>query len=765
MNLEDAFKRHDAIGEAAGLDTAAEWYAAHGLRVVPLKKNKHPQLNWSELHDLEPAECLARFRQHRPAKIGVLTGYLFDVIDVDDDQALQDLIDRFGAMPKWLGLSRTPSGGYHYYLPPQQREAPNKVNLLGTDRAHGGVDYRGRGGMAVVPPSPGYRWQSPLDLAADVPAGEWRALVDGLFTGYEARLAARRAEKAAQRPQPAPAATGPSGVSVGPHPWVEALLRGCVAEVADAVEGTRNSTLNNSALRVGHFVPRFLDQGRVEELLLDAAAAAGLGAAEARATIASGLRAGMAEPNDPPASTVQPPREDAALQLAGLHPAADDVSGRGYVWRTPSHDATPAEVLPEVTPAPQSPTAAPVDQAEALQRLFEHDVALEAGRIRVREEARRRVAAERREAAEPFDHGTLAEILARPPEPPMRIDQLMPWESAALAVAMRKTGKTTLTANLSRCLLTGEDFLDAYGVRPLDGDLAMLNFEVSGAQLARWFHDAQVPAERCHIVNLRGRRNPLANEEDRGQLAELLRSRGVEALIVDPFGRAYTGSSQNDAGEVGAWLSDLDRFTRGEVGARDLLLTAHAGWNGERTRGSTALEDWADVIWTMTRDDGDDPKRYFRAEGRDVDVPEDQLHFDPASRRLALTGHGSRKASRAEKRLDDLGDLALDIVASSPGLNGVQIEQALRDRGASFQKGDHSKALRQLVSEGQLVVETGKRGAKNYYLPRPTPTHPDGVTSDLPHLPLIGRGRSGGVAEQRRTPETELPTEPAGVAS
>ena len=46
-----------------------------------------------------------------------------------------------------------------------------------------------------------------------------------------------------------------------------------------------------------------------------------------------------------------------------------------------------------------------------------------------------------------------------------------------------------------------------------------------------------------------------------------------------------------------------------------LILTAHAGWNGERTRGASALEDWADVVITLVRDPDNDQVRYLRAEG------------------------------------------------------------------------------------------------------------------------------------------------------
>ena len=111
---------------------------------------------------------------------------------------------------------------------------------------------------------------------------------------------------------------------------------------------------------------------------------------------------------------------------------------------------------------------------------------------------------------------------------------------------------------------------DRFGVDPIEGRVALLNYEVSGPTVARWAADHGVPVDRFVIVNLRGRRNPLAHPEDRAKLAGILRAMKVQSVIVDPFGRAYTGSSQNDSGEVGAWLVSLDRFVRSEVGARDL---------------------------------------------------------------------------------------------------------------------------------------------------------------------------------------------------
>jgi len=382
------------------------------------------------------------------------------------------------------------------------------------------------------------------------------------------------------------------------------------------------------------------------------------------------------------------------------------------------------------------------------------DVAAELHKLRVRKAAQEALRAESEPPAPPFDAGTLGEILARPADPPMRVDGLIPWESSALLVAQRKTGKTTMLLNLARSLLTGEDLLGKFAVRPIDGIAAILNLEVSAAMLGRWAEDHGIDRDRLYLVNLRGRRNPFTHPQDRAILAADLRARGVESLIVDPFGRAYPGKSQNDSGEVGAWLVDLDLFARCEVGAKDLVLTAHAGWNGERTRGSSALEDWADVIITMTRDADDDSLRFLRAEGRDVELAEDRLDFDPTTRTLSLAGTGSRKMSHDAKRLDELVLAVVEQVTVTPGINGSELGEALKSAGVSFQKGDERKAARAAVDAGRLRIELGARNAKLYFctdLPRPTPNYPDGASVTYPDPTLIG-----GVG-QRGVEEAELP--------
>ena len=67
--------------------------------------------------------------------------------------------------------------------------------------------------------------------------------------------------------------------------------------------------------------------------------------------------------------------------------------------------------------------------------------------------------------------------------------------------------------------------------------------------------------------------------------------------------------------------------------------------------------DWADSVVTMTRGIGkDEDTRYLRAIGRDVHLDEDQVHFDPATRLLSLTGTGSRKDTRKKAKADSPAD-------------------------------------------------------------------------------------------------------------
>src|SRR5262249_51911277 len=95
--------------------------------------------------------------------------------------------------------------------------------------------------------------------------------------------------------------------------YADAAVRGEANEVALSPTGQRNSRLNLAAYRLGQLVgASLLTEGAVTDSLVSAATSAGLSQREARATIRSGLLAGLSHPRGVELGNrnVEPPRSD-----------------------------------------------------------------------------------------------------------------------------------------------------------------------------------------------------------------------------------------------------------------------------------------------------------------------------------------------------------------------------------------------------------------------------------------------------------------------
>ena len=108
-------------------------------------------------------------------------------------------------------------------------------------------------------------------------------------------------QRSAARWAPGEWATG-GRVIAHPDRYAQAALTAESERVASAPVGTRNDTLNRAAFALGRLVGAgLLDPGDVVRELDAAARRAGLGRAEVRRTIRSGLTAGRRSPIDPEA--------------------------------------------------------------------------------------------------------------------------------------------------------------------------------------------------------------------------------------------------------------------------------------------------------------------------------------------------------------------------------------------------------------------------------------------------------------------------------
>jgi hypothetical protein len=237
------------------------------------------------------ARVLAWWTQQPQANIGLATGHRFDVLDVDGPIGAQAMRTFAGehALHSSGPLVRTGGGGWHYYLRPT-----GLGNVHPVDLEH--VDWRGRGGYVVAPPSRHrsghpYTWVAGRDLdtrLAEVPA----ALLE--------RLQHRQADR------PAPVISVPVGNRPGPR-YGRAALAQELARVATAPQGQRNQQLWEAARNLYNLVAAgALDHHQVHQGLLQAAERCGLLADEPRQTqrtLASGRQVGLAHPRPAPDRT------------------------------------------------------------------------------------------------------------------------------------------------------------------------------------------------------------------------------------------------------------------------------------------------------------------------------------------------------------------------------------------------------------------------------------------------------------------------------
>jgi hypothetical protein len=151
---------------------SALWYAeVAGLRVFPLQAGS--KVPWRGSNGCKGAtadseQIRAWWTEAPESNIGIATGHLVDVIDIDGPPGVKTWAEIKDDLPPILGHVSTPRpGGNHLYVAATEGRG-NKAGIFP------GIDYRGAGGYVVAPPSvirdgdhPGdYRWIRPLDLAA-----------------------------------------------------------------------------------------------------------------------------------------------------------------------------------------------------------------------------------------------------------------------------------------------------------------------------------------------------------------------------------------------------------------------------------------------------------------------------------------------------------------------------------------------------------------------------------------------------------------------
>lgn len=400
--------------------------------------------------------------------------------------------------------------------------------------------------------------------------------------------------------------------------------------------------------------------------------------------------------------------------------------GAGAVER-PASPSSQVDAVDPVDPDGEPEAAEPMSDEEAKQFLrYRQDVAEEKRKQRIRRQAKDELAAEER----PPDPGpsltSLADLLAEPDDAESyRIDQLWPVGGKVLLSAPQKSGKTTLVGNLVRALADGTRFLSrpvaagqfkvaaaGFQTEGLDGRrIALFDFEMTRRKLRDWLRDQRIANPGAvHVELMRGRVWDVRDPAIRRQWAQYLSSLNVGIVMVDPIGPVLgsLGIDENDNSAVAAFLFALDALVR-ESGADELFVTHHAGHNGERARGASAFLGWPDANWTLVRDEMSNT-RAFRAEGRDVWVPETTLVYDRATRRLGL-GEGDRTTARSAGH----AEIMAGIVAENPGESLNKLKAFARDTEIGTKVQHAQDAVKAAEAAGLIHAHRGPNRARLHY--------------------------------------------------
>lgn len=364
-------------------------------------------------------------------------------------------------------------------------------------------------------------------------------------------------------------------------------------------------------------------------------------------------------------------------------------------------------------------TGAPTtDRAE---RVFNHEVSIEARKLRAREQARRILKQEQAGSQgerPPIKLGNA--FLAEPDEATtFRLAELLPTGGRVILAAQYKAGKTTLMGNLVRSLVDGEPFLDRFDVLTPARRVVVVDNELSEPMMRRWLRDQDiVGTDRFAAVSLRGKVSTfdILDREVRREWAGALGDIGADVLILDCLRPVLDALGLDENTDAGRFLVAFDELLN-EACIGEAVVVHHMGHNGERSRGASRLRDWPDVEWRLVRQDTEDPAspRYFSAYGRDVEVGESLLGYDPIRRRLTLSG-GNRRQAAAR----DVLPAVLDLLASNPdGLSKRNIEKHLVE-GAGEKRQAVRAAVQFAVNEQLVITFAGERRATMHVLRRTT---------------------------------------------
>jgi hypothetical protein len=569
------------------LTAAAIALGAIGLPVFPCGASKKPCISKREggrgFHDAstDPDE-IRRLFSHRGARlIGVPTGEAsgWDILDFDYRNGAKAFEDANAHRLPETRIHQTQSGGRHIIF----RHAPGVRNSESSIAP--GVDVRGTGGYAVLPPSPGYSIVSDADPC---PWPEWLL--------------------AMVLPKPKPAA--PVAPSTPRQPVsskrLDRIVEGALAKVRAAPDGQKHNILRDQALLLGgiqHLAG--FSAGEAVRWLMDALPASAKDRNAAEETAIWGVENGRARPVE---------IEDRLRVVGGYEAHANampaDFDDAGY-FASLEADAgyagdEPDPAIGEEASAERAAAAAGAAEADAAAKVVNAAELAERG-------------AELRALLSVYSWSE-RDI----PEPDRLLGDLITTTTRVFLVGRTGLGKTLLGIAIAAGVASGQGFLKWRSSRParvlyIDGEMPAELIKLRARDALRRLEDTSIApgnllifgrdieAEARKVYPMLPEFAPLNTEGGRAFLLALIKViGGIDLLVFDNVMSLISGD-QKDEVPWSETLPLVSTLTDMRIGQ---LWLDHTGHNSDRQYGSSTKAWRFDAVGVMgpLKDGESDPR-------------------------------------------------------------------------------------------------------------------------------------------------------------
>lgn len=300
-----------------------------GFPVFPCGSNKRPSIPGPGGHndaslEMQEVQRLFSIAAKSAVMVGVPTGERsgFDVLDVDYRSGGRVWESYHADNLPETRIHSTVGGGRHYLF----KHAHGVCNSQ--SKIAKGVDIRGEGGYAIMPPSPGY------DVISDADIAEWP---DWLLAEVLSRPTR----------DDIPAFDGPREKLTSAR--LEGLTKSILARVSSAADGTKHSALRNAALSLGGILEQAnISQESAVSMLIQALPSSVKDYGNAKKTAEWGIERGRERPLELPdrpgyERSYEPPPMSMD-DYGAVDSVVVDTQGRPFVAE-PESSRPPIEVL------------------------------------------------------------------------------------------------------------------------------------------------------------------------------------------------------------------------------------------------------------------------------------------------------------------------------------------------------------------------------------------------------------------------------------